>query len=78
VAKAAYPACLDWAVEHVRRGGLIMGHNAFMRGRVIDPAHRHDEAVQHMMAFTRRMAGDPRLMGTVIPVGDGIAVAVRR
>ena len=30
------------------------------------------------MAFSQRLAEDPRLLGTIIPMGDGLAVAVRR
>ncbi len=68
---------LEWAIKHTRRGGVILAHNAFMRGRVIDPAAQDDPAVQAMRTFTHRMATDPRLLGTVIPIGDGIVAAVR-
>jgi caffeoyl-CoA O-methyltransferase len=30
--KPGYPAYLDWAVEHVRVGGVIAAHNAFQSG----------------------------------------------
>jgi caffeoyl-CoA O-methyltransferase len=75
--KTDYPAYLDWAVDHIRVGGLIIAHNAFRRGRIVEPANRHDDKVRGTLAFNRRLAEDPRLLGTIIPMGDGLAVAVR-
>ncbi len=74
--KVGYPEYLAWAVENVRVGGLVMGHNAFSRGRVVD-SNEQGAGVQGLRAFNRQLAEDPRLLGTIIPVGDGIAVAVR-
>lgn len=74
--KASYPEYLDWALENVRMGGLVLAHNAFQRGRVLDP-DQTEAAVEGVRAFNRRLAEDPQLFGTIIPIGDGIAVAVR-
>lgn len=68
---------LGWALEAVRAGGLIMAHNAFMRGRIVDPDQRSDAAVRAMDAFNHAIAADPRLLGMIIPLGDGISVALR-
>lgn len=74
--KASYPEYLDWALENVRMGGLVLAHNAFQRGRVLDP-DQTEAAVEGVRAFNRRLAEDPQLFGTIIPIGDGIAAAVR-
>lgn len=75
--KARYPAYLDWALENLRPGGLVLAHNAFMYGAVIDPARQEDADVRGMRAFNQRLSDDPRLLGVIIPIGDGIAAAVR-
>jgi len=76
--KAAYPAFLDWALDdNIRIGGLIVAHNAFWRGRVIDPAQQSDRQVRGLLEFNRRLAQDPRLDGIIIPIGDGISAARR-
>lgn len=75
--KDAYPAYLDWALDNVSPGGLILAHNAFMRGRIADPAAQSDKDIQSMQAFNHRIARNPHLDGVIIPVGDGI-VAARR
>jgi predicted O-methyltransferase YrrM len=73
--KDVYPACLDWALDNVHPGGLILAHNAFWFGRVVDPDAQADKQVQALQTFNRRMATDPRLDGMIIPIGDGIIAA---
>lgn len=74
--KSGYPDYLDWALDNVRVGGLVLAHNAFQRGRVLDPEQDSD-AVLGVRAFNERLAEEPQLFGTIIPIGDGIAAAVR-
>ncbi len=72
--KESYPAYLEWAISHVRPGGLIAGHNAFRRGELISPVP--DEKVIGTRQMLETMATHPRLFSTIIPVGDGLAVAL--
>ncbi len=76
--KEGYEVYLDWAINHVRKGGLITAHNAFQQGNIVakvpDP-HRANGA-KHIDAFNRRVAADKRLLSTIIPVGDGLVAAM--
>jgi predicted O-methyltransferase YrrM len=73
--KPGYPAYLEWAVEHVRIGGVIAAHNAFQSGAVARSAPGSGAGA--MDAFNRKAAADPRLLSTIYPGGDGTLVAVR-
>lgn len=73
--KRGYPAYLDWAVEHVRSGGLIIGDNALWNGRVVEQ-DAEDPDVIAIQKFNRRMATDPNLVSIIVPTRDGVAVAV--
>ena len=75
--KSSYPAYLDEAVRIVRPGGLIMVDNAFAFGQLFD-ATPSDGEVGAVRAFNDRMANDPRVDGIIVPVGDGMWVAVNR
>jgi caffeoyl-CoA O-methyltransferase len=75
--KDGYPAYLAWAIEHIRSGGLILAHNAFFGGSVVGAEEREPHLVEGLKAFNQTLAGDPRLFGTIIPIGDGLAAAVR-
>ena len=43
-----------------------------------EPLPLDEERARLMHAFNRKLADDPRFDATVLPVGDGLAVAVRR
>lgn len=75
--KDAYPEYLEWAVDNVRIGGLIMGHNALWSGRVVNPAGHEGPQLDGLLNFNRRLSEDSRLLGILIPMGDGLAAAVR-
>ncbi|HEU5184568.1 MAG TPA: O-methyltransferase [Gemmatimonadaceae bacterium] len=73
--KEPLPTYLDWSLRLLRPGGLLVADNALWGGRVLDPA-TEDEGTRGVREFNRRLATDERLRGTIIPVGDGLAVAV--
>jgi len=74
--KSSYPDYLEWAIEHVRPGGIIAAHNAFRGGQLL--AAHPSEGTEELRSFLQSMALDERLLSTIIPVGDGIAAALRR
>lgn len=73
--KRGYPAYLDWAVENIRRGGLVIGDNALWNGRVVERDAREPDLVA-IQEFNRRLAEDPGLVSIIVPTRDGVAVAV--
>jgi len=73
--KEPLPTYLDWSLRLLRPGGLLIADNALWGGRVLDPT-TEDEGTRGIREFNRRLATDERLRGTIIPVGDGLAVAV--
>ena len=75
--KEPMPTYLDWALRLTRPGGLVFADNALWAGRVADP-DVNDAATLAVREFNRRLASDPRIDATVLPVGDGLAVGVVR
>lgn len=74
--KSGYSDYYDWAIEHLRIGGLITAHNALRGGAVYDPAQQ-DATVLALRAFNRKVADDFRVLSSIYPAGDGTLVAVR-
>lgn len=74
--KSGYPFYFDWALEHTRLGGVIAAHNAFRAGRVLDEENQSEDTLA-MRAFNQRVAGEPRVVSTIYPAGDGTLVAVK-
>lgn len=73
--KEGYPIYLDYAIELASPGALIVGDNIFLRGRTIDEA-KQGPAVRAVRSFNERIATDERLLSTVIPGYDGLAIAI--
>lgn len=65
---------LDLSLELVRPGGLILTDNAFRSGHVLDEEPAED--AHAVIAYNERVASEPRLVSTIIPVRDGLAVSV--
>lgn len=79
--KDDYPVHLELALAHVRSGGLVAVDNVLLSGAVATgrgEGHWTDEQVARMREVNHRLTTDPKLDATVLPVGDGVAVAVRR
>lgn len=74
--KNNYPAYLEWALRYSKSGTVILGDNVSMGGRLADPDRQGNAGIQGMRRFAERMAGDERLVSTVVPYSDGIAMAV--
>ncbi len=74
--KGNYPAYLEYAVRYSRPGTVILGDNVHMGGSVVDPERQDSEWVQGMRSFARTLSQDERLMSTVVPYSDGLAMAV--
>lgn len=73
--KEPLPTYFDWALRLLRPGGLLIADNALWGGRVLDP-ETADEGTRGIREFNRRLASDQRVTGTIVPVGDGLAVGV--
>ncbi len=79
--KAEYEEYLDLAVPLLRPGGLVAVDNVLMSGTVAEnesDGHWTEEQIATARAFNERLLDHPQLIATITPVGDGIALAVRR
>jgi predicted O-methyltransferase YrrM len=75
--KSEYAAYLDQAVRLLRPGGAVIFDNALWHDKVADPAQR-DPVTIDLRALVTAMREDERFTPSLLPVGDGLLVAVRR
>lgn len=76
--KSEYHLYLDWAAANLRPGGVVIADNAFLFGELPRALSASPPAeVRAMDAFHRRLAESGEFRATVIPTGEGLAVAVR-
>ncbi len=74
--KKNYRNYFERCLKLVRRGGLIAVDNTLWGGRVADRSAR-DEDTRAIRAFNRRLARDPRIAMAMVPIGDGLTLAMR-
>ena len=74
--KNNYPAYLDFALQYSRPGTVILGDNVRMWGSLVDPEQQDSDWVQGMRRFARELSQDERIVSTVVPYADGLAMAV--
>ena len=75
--KFEYVDYLEHLLRLVRPGGLICADNVHWGGRVADPSVT-DKDTEGLRAYLQRIAAEPRLLSTVLPTGDGLAVSLVR
>ena len=61
----------------LRQRGLILIDNVLWGGRTADPSHNEESTVA-IRELTKKMQADERVDFSLIPVGDGLSLAVKR
>ncbi|MBM3279285.1 MAG: O-methyltransferase [Candidatus Handelsmanbacteria bacterium] len=74
--KESYPRYLDFALDHVRLGGLIVADNADGHGHVHENLEPGDGR-RGIQTYNRRVASDRRLVSHALPIGGWLAVSVK-
>ncbi|WP_226000766.1 O-methyltransferase [Paenibacillus sp. BJ-4] len=72
--KENYPVYLEYAIALAKPGAIIAGDNCFLRGRTLN-TDKNGPAVQAVRRFNETIATDPRLVSTLLPAYDGLALA---
>jgi caffeoyl-CoA O-methyltransferase len=77
VDKEDYPRVVKLAVPRLRKGGLFVTDNVLWSGKVAqkDPPEASTKAI---LEFNRLLYNSPDLFTTILPIRDGVAVAVRK
>jgi caffeoyl-CoA O-methyltransferase len=74
--KEPLPEYFRWGMHLLREGGLLLCDNSFNHGAALDPNDSSPTAVG-VREFNRLAARDSRLIATIVPVRDGLAVGLK-
>src|SRR5438445_1715915 len=77
VDKEDYPRVFRLAVSRVRQGGLFITDNVLWSGRVAEKNPR-DASPRAILEFNRLLYGSADLFTTILPIRDGVAVALKK
>jgi len=77
VDKEDYPRVFRLATSRLRKGGLFVTDNVLWSGRVADPKNK-EASTRAILEFNRLLYGSPDFLTTILPIRDGLAVAVKK
>jgi len=75
--KGSYDLYYERALQLIRPGGLIVIDNVLWDGKVADSLVQ-DEDTQAIRALNEKMLHDQRIAFSLIPVGDGLSLALKK
>lgn len=75
--KGGYLDYYEVLLPLVRPGGVILVDNVLWGGRVVDEAD-HEPDTEAIRRFNDHLADDPRVLVAMVPVADGLTLAVKR
>jgi len=75
--KQNYEGYYERSLQLVRKGGLIAIDNVLWGGSVAEP-EKQDSNTQAIRALNEKLSTDPRINLSMIPIGDGLTLALKR
>jgi caffeoyl-CoA O-methyltransferase len=76
VDKEDYPRVLRLALPRLRKGGLFVTDNVLWSGRVAQK--NPDKTTKAILEFNRLLYSSSDLFTTILPIRDGVAVAIKK
>jgi len=74
--KEQYPEAFDLAIPRLRKGGIFITDNVLWSGRIFDD--NPDEATRGILEFNRKLFESRDIFSSIIPIRDGLGIAVKR
>lgn len=73
--KKDYPEAFDIAVSQLRPGGVFITDNVLWSGRIFD--EKPDKTTEAILEFNRKLFNTDDVLSSIIPIRDGLGVAVK-
>lgn len=75
--KKLYIELLEECVKALRKGGVLIADDTLWHGSVVIPTE-NDSDTRVMRKYNRMVLKDERLESIVVPIGDGVTIAVKK
>ncbi len=75
--KQGYPEAWRAARDRIRLGGLYVCDNVLWSGRVPQDGEPPDDVTEAIREHNEMIAGDERFVSSILPIRDGVMVALR-
>ncbi|MBD3168593.1 MAG: methyltransferase domain-containing protein [candidate division Zixibacteria bacterium] len=73
--KEGYPLSFELAIPKLRKGGMFITDNVLWSGRIFDD--EPTESTKGIIEFNRMLFSSEDVISTIIPIRDGLGIAVK-
>ncbi len=73
--KDGYPEAFDLAMARLRPGGIFITDNVLWSGRIL--SDKPDKTTKAILEFNRKLFESPGALSSIIPIRDGLGMAVK-
>ncbi|MCX7570350.1 O-methyltransferase [Tumebacillus sp. DT12] len=80
-AKGQYPRFLELLTPHLTEGGVLLSDNVLFQGMVSGEAevkHKLRTMINRLREYNQLIAAHPAYVTTFLPLGDGLAISVKK
>lgn len=80
-AKGQYPDCYPYLTKLLKKGGILVTDNTLYGGMVANDElveHRKRTIVKRLRDYLNMLCSDKSLETVVVPIGDGVAISVKK
>jgi caffeoyl-CoA O-methyltransferase len=74
--KLSYPLAFDLAMPRLKSGGIFITDNVLWSGRILDS--KPDKSTKAILEFNRKLFKSKDVIASIIPIRDGLGIAVKR
>jgi predicted O-methyltransferase YrrM len=74
--KQSYPLAFDLAIPRLKSGGIFITDNVLWSGRILDS--KPDKTTKAILEFNRKLFKSKDVIASIIPIRDGLGIAVKR
>jgi len=76
--KLNYQKYLDFAAINLKKGGLVIMDNLLWKGRVTEIKPDETPSTTFLRNFNLEFTSDSRFISSILPLGDGLGLAVKK
>lgn len=74
--KQSYPEAFDLAIPRLKSGGIFITDNVLWSGRILK--QKPDKTSRAILEFNRKLFKSRDIIASIIPIRDGLGIAVKR
>ena len=73
--KKQYDAYFEAVIKKSKPGTVILSDNVLWTGKVVEPLNPKDKTTQVLLDYNKKLAEDPRVQTSLLPIRDGLTMS---